>query len=292
MKGNKTILLLVILIALLGGYLLVKFTSDGGRSKSYREVLVDIDTAKVTRVVIASPETKTTLEKEDNSWKVDGDKKATSQSVNAMLASLQGVLPSRLASRSEDSWKDFQVDSTGTRVTVFEGSSESLDLIVGRFGVEGQRSFYTYVRLEEDKDVYVANNFMGMSIGKTDKDYRNSNILKVNKDSISSIEFDYDGSIYTLSKLSGDWQIGGVSADSAQVASYLGGLANISSKNFNDEELADSDKEVIVHLNGNEDVSIKSFGESILSSSTNEEAFNDKSAYDKIFKSPEYFMGE
>ncbi|MFY0598759.1 MAG: DUF4340 domain-containing protein [Cyclobacteriaceae bacterium] len=294
LKGNKTLLLFVVLGVLVGAYAIVKLTSGSSRSKSYREVLVEIDTAKVTKVEILSQGTKTTLEKSDDSWTVNGDKKALAANVKSMLNTLKGAKPSRLASRSKDSWKDFQVDSTGTRVIVYEGSSEVLDLIIGRFGVEGQRSFYNYVRLEEDVDVYVANDFMGMSVGKTDKDYRNNGILRLKKDSISSVDFSYPEGTYTLSKLAeGKWSMAGVEADSANVAQFLNGLAFVSSKNFEDGAVGDSDKEVIIHLNGEDDISIKSFGESILSSSTNDaEYFNDKSNYDKVFKTPEYFTAQ
>lgn len=292
MKGNKNVLLLVVLIVLLGGYLLVKFTNNEGRSKSYRETLVDFNIAAVTKVVIKSSEGETTLSKSDGAWQVNGDKRATTLSVQSMLESLQGVTPSRLASRSSDSWADFQVDSAGTRVTVYEGASEALDLIIGRFGVEGQRSFYTYVRLEEDEDVYVANDFMGMTVGKTDADYRNNTILKLKKDSISSIDFKYPDGTYSLSKSAGDWVMAGVAADSASVAKYLTGLANVSSRNFEDGDHNEAEREVVIHLNGADDVIVKSFGASILNSSVSEEVFNDQTAYDKIFKSPEYFMGQ
>lgn len=293
MKGNKTIRLLLILAILAGGYAVVKLTAGGGRSKSFRETLVDIDTAKVTRVEISSGSTNTVLEKKDGNWFVNEDKNAMAASVKSMLTNLNNVKPSRLASRSKDSWKDFQVDSAGTRVQVYEGSNEALDLILGRFGVEGQRSYYTYVRLEEDEDTYVANNFMAMSVGKTDADYRNNVIMRIKKDSVNAIDFKYAEGTYSLSKQpDGKWEMAGVAADSASVAKFLNGLAFISSKKFEDGNVSESDKEVIIQLNGSDDVILTSFGEGVLKSNENEaEVFNDKAAYDKIFKTPEYFTG-
>ena len=81
-----------------------------------------------------------------------------------MLSTLTTIEPSRIASRSDSKWKDYAVDSAGTRVKVYQGSELVTDIVLGRFGVEGQRSFYTYVRLSEDEDTYVANDFMKMSI--------------------------------------------------------------------------------------------------------------------------------
>ncbi|MFT6865679.1 MAG: hypothetical protein ACJA08_000502 [Cyclobacteriaceae bacterium] len=293
LKGNTTIKLLLILGVLAGGYAIVKLTSGGARSKSYREVLVDIDTARVTRVEISSGGINTVLAKKEGAWIVNEDKNAMSASVRSMLNSLNTIKPSRLASRSKTSWQDFQVDSTGTRVQIYEGSDEALDLILGRFGVEGQRSYYSYVRLEEDEDTYVANNFMAMSIGKTAADYRNNQIVRLKKDSINSIDFNYAAGTYTLLKGSnGKWSMAGVAADSANVAQYLNGLGIITSKKFEDGTVGESDKEMIIHLNGSDDITVKSFAEGVLNSSFNEaEIFNDKSVYDKLFKSPEYFTG-
>lgn len=291
LKGNRTLQLIIVLGILVGAYAIVKLSAGSSRSKSYREVLVEIDTAKVTKVEIVNAGTKTTLEKKDGVWTVNENKKALASSVKSMLNTLNGVKPSRLASRSKDSWKDFQVDSTGTRVQVYEGSKEALDLIIGRFGVEGQRAFYSYVRLEEEEDVYVANDFMGMNVGKTDADYRDNKIVRLKKDSISSVDFNYGEGTYTLSKsIDNKWLMAGVPADSANVATFFNGLGFVSSKNFEDGELAPSDKEVVIHLDGEDDITLKSYGNSILSSSTNEgETFNDKPAYDKVFKTPEYF---
>ncbi|MEO9474031.1 MAG: DUF4340 domain-containing protein [Cyclobacteriaceae bacterium] len=289
-KGNNTIKLIAVLGILVGAYAVVKLTSDGGRSKSYREVLVEVDTAKVTRVEISGADNNTILEKGENGWIVNQDKKAVAATVKTMLSSLNGIKPSRLASRSEESWKDFQVDSAGTRVQVYEGSDEALDLIIGRFGVEGQRSYYTYVRLEDEADTYVANNFMGMSVGKTGADYRNNVIMRLKKDSISSVDFIYSEGTYNLSKDGDSWAMAGVAADSAAIADFLSALNFVSSKNFEDGTIGESDKEVVIHLNGSDDITVKSFGEGILNSSYNEsEYFNDQTAYDKVFKSPEYF---
>lgn len=289
-KGNNTIKLIAVLGILVGAYAVVKLTSGEGRSKSYHEVLVEIDTAKVTRVEISGADNNTILEKGENGWIVNKDKKAVAATVKTMLSSLNGIKPSRLASRSEDSWKDFQVDSAGTRVQVFQGSDEALDLIIGRFGVEGQRSYYTYVRLEDEVDTYVANDFMGMSVGKTGADYRNNVIMRLKKDSISSVDLKYPEGTYNLEKTAEGWTMAGVAADSAAVADFLSALNFVSSKKFEDGTVGESDKEVVIHLNGSDDITVRSFGEGVLNSSYNEsEYFNDQTAYDKVFKSPEYF---
>ena len=96
----------------------------------------------------------------------------------------------------------------------------------GRFNVEGQRSFYSYVRLEEESDVYVAKDFMKMSISTGSEAYRNDDLLKVNKDSVSSIRFNYPDSAFVLSRQESGWMLDDQPADSAAVAKYLQGSSH------------------------------------------------------------------
>ncbi|WP_258104276.1 DUF4340 domain-containing protein [Marinoscillum sp. MHG1-6] len=291
LKGNKTVILLGVLILLVAIYGVVKLTSDGGRSKSYKEQLVDLDTAAVTRVEIVGGQEKLILEKKDAIWWVKDNKKAQSTTVRSMLMSLNGIKPSRIAARSKEKWSDFQVDSAGTRVKVYEGGDEVLDLIIGRFGVEGQRNYFTYVRLADDEDTYVANDFMGMSIGKTDADYRNNRILKITADSVQSVDFVSGGQTYSLIKTEEEWGIGGVSVEEKQVKDFLGALSYVTSKKFEDGEVTADGNEVIFHLTTG-DISVKSFGESSFSSSSNDEIFTDPTVYEKIFKQPDFFLNQ
>jgi hypothetical protein len=293
MKGNLTIKLLVGLLVLSAIYGVIKLTSGSSRSKSFREVLVDIDTAKVTRIEIESGGAKTILKKESEGWIVgENGKRATSSSVKGLLTNLQTIEPSRLASRKEEAWSEFQVDSAGTRVKVYQGGDATLDLVIGKFGVEGQRAYFSYVRLSEDKDTYVANNFMSMGIGKSDTDYRNGQIIKLKKDSINSIDFNNSEGTFTLEKQANNqWVIGGVPADSASVAEFLNGLTFVSSKNFADADVINSSQQVIVHLAGSADVTLESDGASLIRSSQNEmEIFQDQQVYEKLFKSPTDFV--
>ena len=294
MKGNLTIKLIGVLVVVIGIYAVVKFTDGKSRSKSYHETLVDIDTAAVTKIEIENAGNQTVLKKTDGKWTVENGKSATSSSVKSLLGNLLTIKPSRLASRKEESWKDFQVDSAGTNVKIYEGSDKTLDLVIGRFGVEGQRSFYTHVRLADEEDTYVANNFMGMGVGKSAADFRNSQILKVKKDSISSIDFAYVDGTFSLEKGGNDqWTMGGVPADSASVASYLSGLTFVSSKNFSESPLPNAAKTVVIHLKGSDEVTLASDGVSIIKSTQNEgEIFQDQAVYDKIFKSPTDFVKE
>lgn len=285
MKGKKIIRLLIILVVLSGVFVVVKFTGNSGRSKSFRSSLVEIDTARVSKVEILSPTDTTVLEKSASGWTVNKRKKAEESSVKALMNNLQQIQPSRLASRSEESWKDFQVDTQGTRVVAYEGKEKALDIILGRFNVEGQRSFYSYVRLSEENDVYVARDFMKMSVGIRSADYRNDDVLKLEKDSVASIAFNYPDSAFTLVKSEQGWIIGESLADSASVAKYLQSVRFVTSRNFTEPLGKPALYDVTYQMRNGENLQVTSHGNGEVSSSFNpDEYWADPQLAEKIFK--------
>lgn len=291
-KGNKVTLLLVVLLVLVGVYFIAKYTGNEGRSSSFRSELVDISDDEVTKVEILSPEDTTVLTKDGDGWKV-GDKYADENSVKSMLRTLAEIKPSRLASRSEDTWPDFQVDETGTRVVAYEGSEKVLDIILGRFNVEGQRSFYSYVRLSDESDVYVAKDFMKMSISTGSEAYRNDDILKVVKDSLSAIAFNYPDSGFVLSKSESGWAIDQQPVDSAAVAKYLQGVRIVTSRKFAENDGAATLYDVAFQRKSGEDLTVTAHNGGGISSSTNtNEYWIDQSVNDKVFKGKTYFMAK
>ncbi len=292
MKKNKSLILVIVLVVLVGTFAIVKYTGNSGRSKSFRSSLVEINEQLVTKVEILTPTDTTLLEKVGSEWKVDKSKRGDTATIQTMLKTLQQIKPSRLASRSEDDWSEFQVDNQGTRVTAYEGSSKVLDIVLGKFNVEGQRSYYSYVRLTEDEDVYIAKDFMKMGIGADGGSYRNDDVLRVNKDSVTSIAFNYPDSAFNLVKADQGWIIGEVKADSAAVAKYLQSVTFVTSRNFSDNAATAGPLDITYTLANGEILSVLGNANAGISSSYNpDEYWEDKSVFDKIFKGQTYFLG-
>lgn len=292
---------LLIVLAVLGiGYAITQSTKKGGRSKSLKSELVVLDTAKVDKIRIESPQGVVKIDKSATGWMIDmgdiGKKMAKQSAVTGLLTSLNTIKPGRLAAKTSDKWKDYAVDSTGTRVSVYEGDILTTDVVIGRFGVEGQQSFYTFVRLFHEEDVYVANGFMGVSIGKDASSFREGSILKLKKDSLTSMAFTYPDSSFTLSKFD-QWYMDDIPVDSTSVAQFLSGLSFVNSKEFYDQALSDPITHAVTFTYANNtSVQIEGFvapDATIIKSSENDlELFNDKVVYDKIFKSKRYFLSE
>lgn len=240
MKLNN-IKLIGILVALIVVYGIIQLTGGKKKSKSLRSELVEIDTAKVSSINVESSAGLVELSKEGSDWnlKLESGKivPATNSSIQSTLGALITIKPSRMATRSEAKWKDYQVDSTGTRIIVKEAGETTLDMVIGRFGMEGQRSYHTFVRLFEEKEVYVANNFMSFSVSAEPSSYRDKILGRINKDSLINVTFNYpaDTSLQ-LNKSGGLWTANGQATDSTNVAKYISGLNYITGTDFVDDQ--------------------------------------------------------
>ena len=294
----KTRNLLIILAVLVLALVVVQLTNRSGKSEVFLGDLVAIDTAKVTRIQISSPDSELVLRESANGWEVsleNGDYKAAKKSsVKSLLNNLNAIKPGRLAARKEEKWKDYAVDSTGTRVQIYEGDELTTDLVIGRFGTEGQRSFYTFVRPFEEENVYVANDFMGISVGKKSADYRDGLLMRLKRDSLMQITFDYPDSAFTLTK-DEKWYLDGTEADSAAVVKYLRGLSYVNSKNFYDEELPSKPSHTITYVFSNApEIIVSGYfqeGNKLVKTTENvHEVVNDSTVVAKIFKGKNIFV--
>ncbi len=311
LKNISSIKLIGVLALLVLVYLGIEFFGKKPRSKSFKAEIVTIDTAKVTRILIDGRDENLELIKEQNAWKVSiGDGKfaeAQKSSVKGTLNSLLTIKPSRVAAKSPEKWKEYQVDTSGTRIQVFEGSKNTLDLVIGRFGFDqqalqqqqmmggrgGMQQFYSYVRPYKENSVYVAENFMGMSINARSGDFRNKKMLSLTTDSIASIQFNYPAdSAFVLNREDDKWSIFGVSADSASVAEYLSDIRYINGTDFVDDvpptALVSPTVSLRIVQNGIADVEVKAFRHPlhkwILHSSENPASyFADEKLVERIF---------
>ena len=288
--------LVALLVILVGVYFAIDLFGGKGKSKGLRTELVNINKKEVTKMkVTANGAEPLVLEKLGDDWKLllAGGKQVTAKdgAVDNALNALEGVKPSRLVSNKKEKWSQYQTDSTGTQVELFAGDKIVLDMVIGKFGATGQRAFHTFVRLSDEDEVYMAENFMSFSIPKEPQAYRDTNLGGVKKDSLRYAEFIYPSdSSFKMELLDSAWTVQNQRLDSSKVAEYLSGINYLNaSGNFMDEE----DKLIAPVLtakfglaNGTETL-IEAYdynGQWVVHSSENEEGYLiDDLLFDKIF---------
>lgn len=319
MFRNISNLTLIGVLALLAAiYFGISYFNQKSRQGSLAQDLVKFDPAKATAVEIFTPEDTVFLNRQSDDWKVKLASgkvvDAEDETVTRALENLLTIKPSRLATKNKDKWKEFDVDSSGTRVKVYEKGKAALDLVIGRFGMNqqpGQRQaqygmggmgqFYSYVRLADEPEVYVANDFMGYSLPANASGYRNKQLLDFENDSISAIRFTYPAdSSFSLEQTGEKWLSDGQPADSTAVASYLSDLRYRSLQDFADayelSSLGVPELKAEIALNQGEPLSLSAYlrdDKWIVSSSGNENLFSADSAdIHEIFVGRGRFMSE
>jgi Domain of unknown function (DUF4340) len=240
-KVSNKILGLIFAVLLIVVVLLFLF--EGGKNeRTFRQVLVDIDTTAVTKILIypkSQEHKEVKLFKDGENWQVSlpagGTAKVPDQRIREVFKQLLAIKPERLAARDESKWNELQVDSTGTRLKVYEGSKLALDIVLGRFSFQQPRSMNTFVRLYNDKDVYEVEGFLDMTFNQGANVFRDGTVIKSDLNNWKQLQFTYPAdSSFQLTKNGNNWLINGLKADSAKTVNFLRRLASLSNNNFKD----------------------------------------------------------
>lgn len=243
MLSNLSNKKLGLIFAVLLIIVLMFFLTDSGKNeRTFRDTLVEIDTAAVTAIKLYPKTTgfsEVKIFQENDSWFVilENGKKApvTGEKINSLLSQLLTITPKRLASRNKNKWNELQVDSTGTRVVVEEGPEATLDIVIGKFSFKQPRSMSTFVRLFNDADVYEVDGFLEMTFNQDANSFRDGSVIDDDFNNWSRISFSYPAdSSFQAAKQGDYWFVNNVQADSSTTASTLRQLARTTGSEFID----------------------------------------------------------
>lgn len=238
--SNKTLVIIFgVLIVLAAIYIIIE-SNQGERS--FKSNIVNIDTSKVTALSIyprATDHKEVRIYKAgDKNWKVKLNDNQTANvpenKVKDLLNMLVRVKPTRVAAQDKSKWAEFKVDTAGTRVKVYEGNDNTLDLIVGKFSFQQPRQMNTFVRLNGEDEVYETEGFLDMAFNQKPDYFRNNTLVNDNTENWKKLSFTYPDSSFEMVKDSIHWTINGRETDSAKTAGYLRTISHLSSSSFVD----------------------------------------------------------
>jgi hypothetical protein len=249
-KKIKPGVLMIVLIILLAAYFLVRHFSSNDRT--FRDKVLEFDPATVTEVLITVPgqQEQTHLRLEGKEWKVvirDMSYRADTSNIKSMLSQLSQLATKRFAGKGKEIWKKYELtDSAAVKVEILAGKKEVASLLLGKFDYtvpenqqqqnmrqQQQGEMSTYVRLADEKEVYVVEGFLKMTIGRNGDAFRDKMLTGVKGQDISRVTFSYPGGGgMLLDKSTGKWAINGVPADSMKVVKYLNSISRLTSQDF------------------------------------------------------------
>jgi hypothetical protein len=266
--NNKT--LIIILIALVGVFVLVRLFRAPALESNLKKELTSVDTSKVTLIKLwpaSAQGTEIQFVRTANKWSVkQGDKQYNLEqgAASSMMGYLVKLVPQKMVSRKKEKWSDYQVGDSSTRVQMLAGNESVADLRLGRIGFNqnqmqmqqqqfGQGGFggmFTYVRLEGEDEVYTVEGFLGSSFDRSLNDWRDKSLLRIKKDQVTKVAFNYPDSGFVADKRDKKWWIGDQIADSTKFKAYLGQLELKNATTFADEFTPNRQPDISLNIDG------------------------------------------
>ena len=239
MDNKKLLLILFVLLAIYGAN---KFFNKPA-TKSFKEELVRLDTAKIDKIILSNPQgsgAEITLERKENLWTATQGQltvTATKAAVESTLTQAAYIKANRLVSRSKENWEQYEVDETNGAVVKLYGKGKELaSFVAGRINFNQQsRSATSYIRLYDDEDTYATEGFLSMAFKQDFNSFRNRTVTSLNKEDITQLILSGDKNM-TLSKSGTQWSDqDGALIDSTNMAAYLSGITNVNGTTFKDD---------------------------------------------------------
>ena len=232
--STKSLLITFLILLGIVSFFLIKDSLQGDRT--FPKSIISIDTSKVTAIEIYPRITNHKafkIIKKGNSWVLDLANNQTAlvpiSKVKNILSQILSIKPESVASMDRNEWKDFNVDTSGTLVKVYEGSNNSLSLVIGKFIYKQPQSMSSYIRVNSDKDVYLTNGFLDLTFNHTADYFRDNTVINDDYENWNKLTFTYPAdSSFQLIRKNNLWTINGKPTDSTSTIKYLQSISNLS----------------------------------------------------------------
>ncbi len=171
--------LLTAFLALLVIVAILKFwpsQEKGGTLKT--QMVKPMDSGKVNKLVLL-PEFDTTnqvkLEKKEGDWEIKRGKQYKAVDKKRMERALEDLFVNlkadKLVSREKSDWEQYEVDSTGTLMRIFEEGELHDEVVLGKLNFQNRNQAFHYVRNKNDSSVYAVDAYLKRSLKGKPEDW-------------------------------------------------------------------------------------------------------------------------
>lgn len=187
-KNRLYIALGVLAVLVLATFLAYRKPADEG-PEQLQDPWRRIDRNQITKMVIRRPgnDPAIELEKRDNKWHMNQPAQgpADESAVNDALEALSEMHVASVAAREPSSHAEMEVDDAhALHVTLFRGSSQALDIWVGK-NLDGG----TAVRVPGSPLVYRVDRSIRYSLSREPREWRDRQITRIERDHVRSVEW-------------------------------------------------------------------------------------------------------
>jgi hypothetical protein len=254
---NRSTLFLILLLVVLGAIVLFLLPSDKERETSYSPANVQfaVDSASVIKIDIYRQGKSVTFENIGGKWTIIQPIRyaADRSGIEQLLSGLAKFKIGSLISSNPEKQNLFQVDSTGTRLTITDRSSKTSTIILGKMGPSFSE---IYFRLPDSKEVYLGEGIESWSLTKEVREWRDKTIFAARTEGIKELTFDVGPAQYSFRRDSSGWKSQDRAVDAVSLNGALSTLANLKADDFVDSVVIFQHRPVSIQIKGTESATL------------------------------------
>src|ERR1051325_2640133 len=257
---NKSTIILISLLLVLGAVTYFLLPSQKEHESSYEpsDLNVKVDSASVVKIEIEQKGKSVTIENVGGKWMITSPLRyaADATSIKQLLSGLSKFRVGSLISSNPEKQNIFQVDSTGTRISVTDRSGKPVALVVGKMGPSFSE---VYFRLPSSKDVYLGEGLDTWTINKEVKEWRDKSIVSIPSESVKQLTYTVANKETRFQRDRSGWRSAEKTLDAAGMSSTLNQLANLHADDFVDSLMKMQTHPAALGIHAAEDVTISLF---------------------------------
>jgi len=237
MKRSTVILVGVLALLAVAAYFALRKQGESSSEGLPGERLVSYDSAAVDRLTIRSASAEVVLQKQAGKWMVTSPYSypADENLVLQAIGKGNNIQSKGVVSTNPQKQQLFQVDSSGTLVTIFERGTPRAAFHVGK---PGPSYTETYVRKEGSNEVHLGEGLFTYYFQRQPREWRDRTILKIDRLTVREVEMHYGDTTTVLAMKDSVWRVDTTRAADAMVQSYLSALTNLQTDEFVDTTIA------------------------------------------------------
>jgi LysM repeat protein len=255
MSRSSTILIASFVALAAITYFLIPFSSDRDASDTLSFPTLHIDSASIVKIQIKQPTKNIIIENVGGRWMITSPVNAPADPIGvfAIVGGAAKLKIGSLISSNPEKQHIFQVDSSGTILTLKDRSGASTTLIVGKMGPSFSE---IYFRLPDSKDVYLASGLDNWTVNKGVKEWRDKSIVRSSTEAIKEVSITNAGKNFNFKRDSSGWKMGDKVIDAPTINPLLTTLSNMQADDFVDSAIDLSGRPIIVNVKTFENIDL------------------------------------
>jgi hypothetical protein len=205
-KGFRSFLLLLAVLAALTGYLYYDSKHEPGDAKKPEKVFAGLASDKIERVTVKSANgEQTTLEKQGAEWRMiqPAAVAADGAELSGITSNLASLEVARVVDEQATDLKQYGLDPARIEVT-FKFAGKDQKLLIGQKTPTGGE---LYAKIPDKPRVFLVASYLETTFDKSTFDLRDKTILKIDREKVDRVEIETPDRTVKVAKQGADWRL-------------------------------------------------------------------------------------